>query len=295
MLRVLIPSLPLYFVFGLLLVAGLLLRWERKRRQMKVPVSEKSLRPPGESLRLKIEELDEEITVAFSLAFGLAGLAGGIGEVFATMPFFWVPPWVMRCAAYLLVLPIPLYFTVRIYRLANARSDYRLGFKGERFVGDQLVDLVRDGCRIFHDVPGDGPWNIDHVVVGPTGVFVIETKTRRKERAPADKANFKVEYDGRTLRFPHTQDSYGLKQASDNARWLSQFLRSSAAESVFVTPILTLPGWWVESRVANPEVTVANPKNIPQLVRSSPGNRLDPAQIQRIVHQLDQRCRDVEF
>jgi len=53
------------------------------------------------------------------------------------------------------------------------------GFDGERYVGEALTPLVAQGFEIYHDVPFEG-FNIDHVPVGPPGIFAVETKTRRK-------------------------------------------------------------------------------------------------------------------
>ena len=40
-----------------------------------------------------------------------------------------------------------------------------------------LDEKVRPmGCQVLHDVPADS-FNIDHVVVGLTGLFAVETKT----------------------------------------------------------------------------------------------------------------------
>lgn len=39
------------------------------------------------------------------------------------------------------------------------------------------------GNRSFHDFPAGKDWNIDHVAVGPGGVFAIETKTRSKRQS----------------------------------------------------------------------------------------------------------------
>lgn len=50
------------------------------------------------------------------------------------------------------------------------------GLEGENIVLEQLNTLP-ENYFVFHDVklPG-GYGNIDHIVVGPTGLFVIETK-----------------------------------------------------------------------------------------------------------------------
>ena len=47
-----------------------------------------------------------------------------------------------------------------------------------------LEDLRAQGYAVFHDIPGDG-FNVDHALIGPAGIFAIETKTRAK---PADLA-----------------------------------------------------------------------------------------------------------
>lgn len=53
---------------------------------------------------------------------------------------------------------------------------WRRGASGERFVGFILGRLPK-GWHVFHDVPvGDRGANIDHVVVGPSGTFTLNTK-----------------------------------------------------------------------------------------------------------------------
>ena len=49
------------------------------------------------------------------------------------------------------------------------------GARGEEAVGRFLAELVPEGYRILHDVD-TGRGNLDHVAVGPTGVWAIETK-----------------------------------------------------------------------------------------------------------------------
>ncbi|GJM24502.1 MAG: hypothetical protein DHS20C16_09170 [Phycisphaerae bacterium] len=51
------------------------------------------------------------------------------------------------------------------------------------------------GYRVYHDIQCDG-FNIDHVLIGPGGVFVIETKTASKPT----KGNATIKYDGESTR-----------------------------------------------------------------------------------------------
>lgn len=51
----------------------------------------------------------------------------------------------------------------------------RNGIRGEERVAGFLSELEPDGYRVLHDVDLERK-NADHVLVGPTGVYVIETK-----------------------------------------------------------------------------------------------------------------------
>ena len=57
-------------------------------------------------------------------------------------------------------------------------------------------------------------------------------------------------------------------------------------------PVLALPGWFVERR-GRGAVIVVSGRAVKTLVKGR--NVLDQAMVDRIAHQLDQRCRDVEF
>jgi hypothetical protein len=57
---------------------------------------------------------------------------------------------------------------------------WRHGAEGERRTARLLAPLERHGYQVFHDlaVPGSTA-NVDHLVVGPTGVYVIDSKRYR--------------------------------------------------------------------------------------------------------------------
>ena len=52
------------------------------------------------------------------------------------------------------------------------------GIEGEKIVGGTIQDaLMRPDCAVVHSIPGRGErGEIDHLVVTPTGVWVVETK-----------------------------------------------------------------------------------------------------------------------
>jgi hypothetical protein len=63
------------------------------------------------------------------------------------------------------------------FRPSERARTWQGGAAGERHTARLLDRLTRDGFVVFHDlaVP-DSPANVDHLVIGPTGVFVIDSK-----------------------------------------------------------------------------------------------------------------------
>jgi hypothetical protein len=63
------------------------------------------------------------------------------------------------------------------FRPSEQVMTWRRGAAGERRTARLLDRLVRDGFVVFHDlaVP-DSDANVDHLVIGPSGVFVIDSK-----------------------------------------------------------------------------------------------------------------------
>jgi hypothetical protein len=63
------------------------------------------------------------------------------------------------------------------FRPSEQARTWQRGAHGERRTARLLDRLTRDGFVVFHDlaVP-DSPANVDHLVIGPSGVFVIDSK-----------------------------------------------------------------------------------------------------------------------
>jgi hypothetical protein len=89
-----------------------------------------------------------------------------------------------------------------------------------------LRRLQRRGWAMVDDVPFEG-WNVDHVLVGPGGVFAIETKwTSVDWRVASGRL-----HDGRTQR-----------QALNGAKKVATFLDHHAGVRVHVTPVIAMWG-----------------------------------------------------
>ena len=282
---------PLFVALG---TAVIWLHFERKRSR--VPIEFKLLRGPGETLRRKIAEMDESfpqnVLIASVLAFVLP--VGGLRLGRFVFPNH---PAVERLIAAALLVVCTVCLCWLVIRHIRTRRNHLLGYLGERAVGEHLNTLAQAGFRVFHDVPAENrgrKFNVDHVVVGPTGLFSIETKTRRKGRARFGRKDHEVIFDGRQLVWPWGEDRKGLDQAQSEAEWLSNWLRQITGLDVQAKPILALPGWFVTLK-ARGAVAIMNEKNLVSAI-SRPGaaDSLSSEQVDLIARQLEARCRDVE-
>jgi hypothetical protein len=96
-----------------------------------------------------------------------AGLLGGVLAGQAGLP---------KAALAGLAVAALVGYRLRFRPSEQARS-WQRGAAGERRTARRLHRLPRDGYVVFHDValPGS-PANVDHLVIGPSGVFVIDSK-----------------------------------------------------------------------------------------------------------------------
>jgi hypothetical protein len=86
-----------------------------------------------------------------------------------------------------------------------------------------------------------------------------------------------------------------IPQAERNAKWLAEYLTKKTGERVEAEAMVVLPGWFVEIKQPPSNRTlVMNAKYMAQYLRGKPA-RLPEAQVRRIIAQLDEKCRDVEF
>ena len=75
----------------------------------------------------------------------------------------------------LLAIYFLILFLFRSYYRLKKRRNLRLGYEGEIAVGQELNQLMLQGKHVYHDFPAD-KFNIDHIVVGRSGIFAVETK-----------------------------------------------------------------------------------------------------------------------
>ncbi len=284
-----LTALLLQLTYGLLLLtpaAALILDFARERRRdstrTSLPFDELQRRPAGESTRLRIEKLDEDIE-AYLAWILIVPIALALGLSLQPRRDLVVGAWF-----FLIVVIVTAVAQRKLCPLRRDRRAHVLGFQGERYVAEELNLLIADGFDVFHDVPFD-KFNIDHVLLGPRGVFVIETKTRRKPLKDGRKQGT-VKFDGAALEFPTFRGTEALEQAVRNRKSMAKWLSAATGDRWDADAILTIPGWFVETTKPSTQIQVLNPKQIRSAVLSRPV-RIDKAMIQRARYQLEHKCK----
>jgi hypothetical protein len=189
-------------------------------------------RLPGQSLRDEKDRLLENRFLPLYFATGFLWIIWGLDE-YRVWTHQQPAPKLALCLAIIATGTCVILFR----RLFEKFVRLNRGERGELRVAEVLDDLRSYGYRVAHDLTRDG-FNIDHVVVGPAGVFAIETKFRSGSGEITFRNGEGLFIDGR----PEEKDS--LKQARGNAREVHQIIKENCRLDEWVWPLVVFVGEW---------------------------------------------------
>jgi hypothetical protein len=225
------------------------------------PIKAKPLRYPGESLDKEIIRLQDEMWTKYGM-YAAFFFALALLEWFRYATNATPSPWIYSFVAVVVVA----FSTYKILQIKQRIKLLELGRDGERAVGEYLERLRAKGYAVFHDIVGE-EFNIDHVVLAPSGVYAIETKTRSKPT----KGTTKIIYDGKKILVDGLElERDPLIQSKSQADWLRGILHQSTGKMFPVQPVILFPGWYIESKSpqSTGSVWVLNPKALPSFIES---------------------------
>jgi len=162
--------------------------------------------------------------------------------------------------------------------------------------------LMRQKYWVFHDVHiGDHRFN--HLVIGPRGVFCVESLARRRlrgrlgwtGRGPAPRPE--VVFEGKTLSFPGWTETTALEHVETQAQWLGPWLATRVGEAIERVPThaaVSLPGWQVTCTHWK-RLIVFNPSTPNMLVQGAPeGRRIDTTTTQALIKVLRENQEEID-
>lgn len=275
------------FFLSISVPVGIIVWIRRQRRGRRNPLTFQMLRAPGESISVRIDKLSSDMDLYVTITGFVPLLCYSVYLSTRYIAHAQVSPVVFL----LLAMGFVTFYGFQLNKAFIQRHKEQLGLDCERAVGQELNQLMLDGYRVYHDFQADN-FNIDHVVIGENGVFAIETKGRPKPDRGKGQEDVKVVYDGQTLQFPTWREKEPLEQAKRQAVWLASWLTKAVGEQVQVKPVLALPGWFVDRKAK--DLLIYNGKNPQYLLKIIAEASLNPEMVQRISHQVEQKCRDVE-
>ncbi|MEU5255285.1 nuclease-related domain-containing protein [Streptomyces longwoodensis] len=121
----------------------------------------------------------------------------------------------------------------RLLRRPSEWDPWRKGLAGERRVGAELNRLGRQGWRVLHSIPLANKVDIDHLLIGPGGVFTINTKRHYKRAVWVGDDSVKVD---------HGKPAPYARKSRAEAKRVARVLERYCDFPVRVEPVLVFVG-----------------------------------------------------
>jgi hypothetical protein len=148
----------------------------------------------------------------------------------------------------------------RILGAPRDERDWRVGADGEEEVAWRLRKLGPE-WHVIHSVPvGDKGSDIDHVVIGPSGVFTINTKNHSGKNVWVNERSFKVS----------GQSTDYLRNSRYEARRATGYLTTACGFPVDVHPLIVVMAASFTVKAQPPDITVVARKRIAKWLLSRP-------------------------
>lgn len=274
--------------FSLILMIVIYAKKQSTARR-KNPITKYLLRGAGESVKARLSDVDGDLAMHLMMPPMISLF---IYAYYSNIPTA-KHPLVLGAITGVILFG---YVLVKLLKLIKLREKLRLGYDAELAVGQELNTLMRHGYFVFHDVTLKSTistFNIDHVVIGKTGVYAVETKGRSKPIFKNGDHQYRVNFDGKRLSFPGWSEEKPAAQAVRQAQSLQQWLGHAVGEAVPVKAVIALPGWYV-THTQRSEIAVINGKNPERYFNAQRPESISDKLIHQIAHQLDNICRDIE-
>ena len=164
--------------------------------------------------------------------------------------------------------------------LGEAKSYFR-GLEGGRRTREEIEPLTRDGYYVFNDVPGN-KFNIDFLIIGPGGIYVIEVKN------PAKAGNVEIYYQDETIFLgsdPLTKPD-PILEAKSRALWVKEYLKDvKGADVNNIKPVVLFPNIMIghdEDCVTN-DIWILNPKRFRDYYLPKQNEVFNPQEVRELV------------
>jgi hypothetical protein len=177
------------------------------------------------------------------------------------------------------VIALIFLLTFRYYQ--HKYNVYKGGRQGEKTVIKTLTSRLTDDYYLLNGVYlTSGGGDIDHIVLGPTGVYVLETKNW----------SGKIICNGNQWQRPgkKVKNSPSL-QVKSNTQKVKKIIESSPISQrhdIWIEGLIVFTNKHANLSISNPTVTVLRIQQLPDYIKNQKNNRLTKEQIQQIIKQI---------
>src|SRR5690554_4882643 len=236
--------LPLIFLFPLAAMGVIVLALRNLQDgSVRSPFNSQPLLEPGQALRNQLYDAFSRLFLNGALVpiVTLAPLVYGMGRMLFASRQSWLE-WALYGSLSTLLVLLYCFLLIRDFQHIQR---IKLGLACAIAVGQELERMVRPEAHpyfVFHDVPAANGI-IDHVVITPHGVFVVETRARTRPLTLSEREINLVTVEPERLRFPGWSEHVPMVKTLRASRWLAAELEQRCGQPVPVMGVLTLPGW----------------------------------------------------
>ncbi len=131
-------------------------------------------------------------------------------------------------------------------------QNWKRGAEGERKTAKALKPLLRMGWAVEHDVQQDGRANLDHVLTGPSGIFLLETKNLAGTISVEDGVLVARQFDDPDEIYRYRSLAPRLR---GQAKELSARLHDESGRRTWVNAVAVVWGHFPQSLVSHESVT----------------------------------------
>ena len=240
------------------------------------PLKRPTQRLPGESIKDQMKVVRDKFFSEAAMPAGLFTAVAGLEWIrhYSASP---PNPWLITSMAVIALIWAGLQFI----RTRQKLERLELGRQGEIAVAQALSLLKSDGYELLNDLVGND-WNIDHVLIGPSGVYTIETKMLMKPRRGLPI----IQHMNNRLLLGKLDLSGHLIQAKAQSNTIRQLFEDHVGGHYSVQPVVVFPGWYIEGEGHKENnIWVLEPRAFLKWVHNTP-KKLTDQQIKNLKHVL---------
>lgn len=172
------------------------------------------------------------------------------------------------------------YAVFRWRRAIGRQRNLQWHYAAREMVEQAVAVLEQRGYLVIRNFKTDQV-KIDHLLIGPKGVFTLQTMVHPIPSQSEQIADITVTYDGRTLFFPNEKDQLSIEAAQTGADNFSEWLSEQLGNPIMARAIVALPGWQIK-RISAEGISVIHPGQLEALFQYVKARPLSAEMIQQI-------------